>query len=116
MVDMSVSKDDDGEDGLQVWALRFVLGVTGLGWWMLFMTAIWFHTWLEKVSYPYHPFLLFFLYDMVANCSVVWVGDCIGNGVYHLLSPEKSPAVEGYCWNSWRLGYFGLKSKEQCIC
>ena len=53
---------DDREDGLQIWALRFVLGVAGLGWWMLFMTAIWFHTWLEKVSYPYHPFLLFFSY------------------------------------------------------
>lgn len=46
----------DGEDTAgggfskaQVWALRFVLGVAVLGWWMLFMTAIWFHTWLEKV-------------------------------------------------------------------
>lgn len=29
--------------------LRLVWGVIGLGWWMLFMTAIWFHTWLEKV-------------------------------------------------------------------
>lgn len=32
------------------WSLRLVWGVVGLGWWMLFMTAIWFHTWLEKVS------------------------------------------------------------------
>lgn len=31
------------------WTLRLVWGVIGLGWWMLFMTAIWFHTWLEKV-------------------------------------------------------------------
>jgi hypothetical protein len=31
------------------WSLRLVWGVVGLGWWMLFMTAIWFHTWLEKV-------------------------------------------------------------------
>ncbi|EPS27788.1 hypothetical protein PDE_02732 [Penicillium oxalicum 114-2] len=31
-------------------SLRLVWGVIGLGWWMLFMTAIWFHTWLEKVS------------------------------------------------------------------
>jgi hypothetical protein len=31
------------------WTLRLVWGVVGLGWWMLFMTAIWFHTWLEKV-------------------------------------------------------------------
>ena len=32
------------------WSLRLVWGVVGWGWWMLFMTAIWFHTWLEKVS------------------------------------------------------------------
>ncbi|KAJ5678964.1 hypothetical protein N7462_007208 [Penicillium macrosclerotiorum] len=35
---------------LTTWSLRFVWGVIGLGWWMLFMTAIWFHTWLEKWS------------------------------------------------------------------
>jgi hypothetical protein len=34
------------------WTLRLVWGVVGLGWWMLFMTAIWFHTWLEKVCAP----------------------------------------------------------------
>lgn len=34
---------------LRTWSLRLVWGVVGLGWWMLFMTAIWFHTWLEKV-------------------------------------------------------------------
>lgn len=33
----------------RIWTLRLVWGVIGLGWWMLFMTAIWFHTWLEKV-------------------------------------------------------------------
>ncbi|EYE94337.1 putative inositol phospholipid biosynthesis protein Scs3 [Aspergillus ruber CBS 135680] len=41
--------EDEGEKG-RVWVLRFVLAVAGLGWWMLFMTAIWFHTWLEKWS------------------------------------------------------------------
>lgn len=34
---------------VKTWSLRLVWGVVGLGWWMLFMTAIWFHTWLEKV-------------------------------------------------------------------
>ncbi|KAJ5351143.1 hypothetical protein N7452_000117 [Penicillium brevicompactum] len=34
----------------RTWTLRLVWGVVGLGWWMLFMTAIWFHTWLEKWS------------------------------------------------------------------
>lgn len=33
----------------RTWSLRLVWAVVGLGWWMLFMTAIWFHTWLEKV-------------------------------------------------------------------
>ena len=57
-----VGQDDGVEDGLQVWALRFVLGVAGLGWWMLFMTAIWFHTWLEKVSLPLLFLLLSFIW------------------------------------------------------
>ncbi|KAL4747270.1 hypothetical protein BDW72DRAFT_17807 [Aspergillus terricola var. indicus] len=41
-----------GEAGNEVrtWTLRFVGGVVGLGWWMLLMTAIWFHTWLEKAN------------------------------------------------------------------
>ena len=72
-------KDDGVEDGLQVWALRFVLGVAGLGWWMLFMTAIWFHTWLEKVSLPISPllaffFFFFFFFCMASNCcsGPVW--------------------------------------------
>jgi len=34
----------------RVWSLRIVWGVTLLSWWMLLMTAIWFHTWLEKFS------------------------------------------------------------------
>ncbi|KAJ5106640.1 hypothetical protein N7456_003315 [Penicillium angulare] len=41
---------DEGSDLGVKWSLRLVWGVVGLGWWMLFMTAIWFHTWLEKWS------------------------------------------------------------------
>ena len=51
-----------------VWARRFVLGVAGLGWWMLFMTAIWFHTWLEKVSF----ILVLLLFLTVLIMTVVW--------------------------------------------
>ncbi|KAJ5911510.1 uncharacterized protein N7473_000813 [Penicillium subrubescens] len=43
--------NDETDSGLaRKWSLRLVWGVVGLGWWMLFMTAIWFHTWLEKWS------------------------------------------------------------------
>lgn len=34
----------------RMWSSRLVWGVVGLGWWMLLQTAIWFHTWLEKVG------------------------------------------------------------------
>lgn len=49
--DMRTGEQDDGSSLVRTWSLRFVWGVVGLGWWMLFMTAIWFHTWLEKVSF-----------------------------------------------------------------
>lgn len=46
-----VVSGEEVDSGLaRKWSLRLVWGVVGLGWWMLFMTAIWFHTWLEKVS------------------------------------------------------------------
>ena len=31
-------------------ATRFALAVAGLSWWMLLMTAIFFHTWFEKLT------------------------------------------------------------------
>ncbi|KAL3478562.1 inositol phospholipid synthesis and fat-storage-inducing TM-domain-containing protein [Aspergillus californicus] len=34
----------------RTWILRFVGVIVGLSWWMLLMTAIWFHTWLEKAN------------------------------------------------------------------
>ncbi|KAL4922654.1 inositol phospholipid synthesis and fat-storage-inducing TM-domain-containing protein [Aspergillus aurantiobrunneus] len=42
--------DSGSESAVRTWTLRFVGGVFGLGWWMLLMTAIWFHTWLEKAN------------------------------------------------------------------
>ncbi|OAX81508.1 hypothetical protein ACJ72_04152 [Emergomyces africanus] len=32
------------------WGRNFTLTVSGLSWWMLLMTAMWFHTWLEKLT------------------------------------------------------------------
>ncbi|KAH1686735.1 hypothetical protein KXX23_004963, partial [Aspergillus fumigatus] len=43
------SEEEQG-DWMRTWSLRLVGAVVGLGWWMLFMTSIWFHTWLEKWS------------------------------------------------------------------
>lgn len=47
------SKKSDGDSeltGPRKWSIWFVGGVAGLSWWMLLMTAIWFHTWLEKLT------------------------------------------------------------------
>ncbi|KAJ5894179.1 Fat storage-inducing transmembrane protein, partial [Penicillium taxi] len=47
--DIPHTGNNDGLSGfVRTWSLRLVWAVVGLGWWMLFMTAIWFHTWLEK--------------------------------------------------------------------
>lgn len=49
----STARDQDNGDtqnGPTRWSMNFVLGVIGLSLWMLLMTGIWFHTFLEKVS------------------------------------------------------------------
>ena len=46
---------------LSVWSARFVLGIIALSWWMLLMTAIFFHTWVEKVWLPTPSFKSLFL-------------------------------------------------------
>ncbi|KAJ9608508.1 hypothetical protein H2200_007496 [Cladophialophora chaetospira] len=35
---------------IRIWSRYFVYAVVGLDFWMLMMTAIWFHTWLEKLA------------------------------------------------------------------
>ena len=35
---------------IRIWSRYFVYGVVALDFWMLLMTAIWFHTWLEKLA------------------------------------------------------------------
>ncbi|RAK78304.1 putative inositol phospholipid biosynthesis protein Scs3 [Aspergillus fijiensis CBS 313.89] len=42
--------DSDEQDVFAVWSARLAWTVVGLGMWMLLMTAIWFHTWFEKVT------------------------------------------------------------------
>ncbi|KAH8422736.1 putative inositol phospholipid biosynthesis protein Scs3 [Aspergillus melleus] len=46
-------KADNGDESsvaLKKLSVRFAWAVSGLGWWMLLMTAIWFHTWFEKLT------------------------------------------------------------------
>ncbi|KAI4207756.1 MAG: hypothetical protein LQ346_000406 [Caloplaca aetnensis] len=43
-------ESEDGGEGLGKWGWGVVLGVVGMSWWMLLMTAAYFHTWFEKFS------------------------------------------------------------------
>ncbi|KAI4093572.1 MAG: hypothetical protein LQ344_002799 [Seirophora lacunosa] len=45
------SRGDEGDEatkGLGKWGWGVVIGVVGMSWWMLLMTAAYFHTWFEK--------------------------------------------------------------------
>jgi len=42
--------ESDTQAKIRLWTRYFVWGVVMLDVWMLLMTAIWFHTWLEKLS------------------------------------------------------------------
>lgn len=45
----SKTDSEDGGESLGKWGWGVVLGVVGMSWWMLLMTAAYFHTWFEKV-------------------------------------------------------------------
>jgi hypothetical protein len=56
---------------IRLWSTRFAWAVISLDFWMILMTAIWFHTWLEKLS------------GLVLATSCIW-------GIYYL--PELVPS------------------------
>jgi hypothetical protein len=43
-------RESDAEAKIRLWSRYFVWTIVGLDFWMLLTTAIWFHTWLEKLS------------------------------------------------------------------
>ncbi|KAF2107442.1 inositol phospholipid synthesis and fat-storage-inducing TM-domain-containing protein [Lophiotrema nucula] len=49
---VNVEREDEGEtgEGEMTGGTKFALGVTSLMWWMLLMTAAYFHTWFEKFT------------------------------------------------------------------
>lgn len=47
---VGTKKAKDGEEEVMTGGTKFALGVTALMWWMLLMTAAYFHTWFEKFT------------------------------------------------------------------
>ncbi|KAL8914389.1 MAG: hypothetical protein Q9171_001019 [Xanthocarpia ochracea] len=50
MVNDSRTGSEGKQERLGRWGWGIVVGVVGMSWWMLLMTAAYFHTWFEKVS------------------------------------------------------------------
>ncbi|KAF2101702.1 hypothetical protein NA57DRAFT_73140 [Rhizodiscina lignyota] len=44
------TKVEKGDEKVAGFSVKFALGVAGLSWWMLLMTAAYFHTWFEKFT------------------------------------------------------------------
>jgi hypothetical protein len=52
--------ESDTQAKIRLWTRYFVWTIVGLDLWMLLMTAVWFHTWLEKLS------------GLLISVSVIW--------------------------------------------
>jgi hypothetical protein len=106
---VQVQSEEEG-NWMRTWSLRLVGAVVGLGWWMLFMTSIWFHTWLEKVC-----FLIQEERSYIANGIVVWAVDCSWDGLRCIRFAVERAAVEGYRWNSRSIGMTIRMHARLCV-
>jgi hypothetical protein len=78
---------------------KFASGVVALSFWMLLMTAIYFHTWFEKVSpgYPYCAIQL--LICFIAH----WTIGCFRGCVHSLHSSKMDTRSERAYWVAWNI-------------
>lgn len=86
---------------IRLWAIRFVWLVTLLSWWMLFMTAIWFHTWIEKVCRSRKCYLqrtsrglLFFVFAAFGTSHFHRRHIC------HVFTASDHRSLARHCWHS----------------
>lgn len=83
---------------------KFVLATVGLSLWMILMTAIYFHTWFEKVSLTSVHLETPLLVLGVADLTVVyWPSHGFPGFIYCLHSPEMGSGVEMGSRTAWRL-------------
>lgn len=79
---VSVEKDADAEkEGVTTQGVKFSLGVAALMWWMLLMTAAYFHTWFEKFT------------GLLVAFSALWVVYFLPRGVPGLRAVLGMPGV-----------------------
>lgn len=87
-------------EGAGKWTLgvKVVLGVGGLSLYMLLMTAAYFHTWFEKVSYKS------FRLDILLTELVHWVIGSVERHFCGLLSSSIRPSTAGNHWDARSIG------------
>lgn len=76
---------------------KFAIGVVALSWWMLLMTAIYFHTWFEKVSQGNIFFLFSPLYNnanVFCSFTAYWLAHCLDRYLPDILSPAMGSRPE----------------------
>jgi ATP adenylyltransferase len=80
---------------------KTALGVMGLNLWMLLMTAIYFHTWFEKVCCTYCASMRWIQANL--QCTAYWALDCLDGSVPGVLCSSVCARREGSSWIAWRL-------------
>ena len=82
---------------------RFAAAVVGLSWWMILMTAIYFHTWFEKVRSPVFSFQT--LLPPFVDCALLTIlstayraSCCSFGSLQRLHSPEMDSRNARCCW------------------
>lgn len=94
---------------------RFAVLIMGMSGWMLLMTAIYFHTWFEKVSWDFCAECKF-LFDMCANMvdesKAYWTSRRPVWIIRHLHSPESRSGAEKHCWIARNLSSFRNKETD----
>jgi len=83
------------------WGVGAPMVVAGLSWWMLLMTAAYFHTWFEKVRWiPYYLLSK----GQTANLPVVHrTLDCISRDLCGVLLTTSFSGYEEHCRYAWYL-------------
>lgn len=95
--DLHEVKDGDNEEQAERWMRIIVWVMVGLSFWMLLMTAIFFHTWLEKVRNALKPVPCFLLFSssISANPDDIdrWLGHCAHHHLHRLLLTTGRPII-----------------------
>jgi hypothetical protein len=91
---------------------KLAAAVVGLCGWMLLMTAIYFHTWLEKVSKSPNP-SLFSVVLATLTVTAHWPSCCPGGAVRHVHSPPLGPSAARDCWTARDLSVCQDRASEE---